>query len=451
MSAALWTRGCAAVVAREMRSTIATPLGWSVLVAFAALSGAVFALTVFQSGAPATLRGVFIAMGWAVLATAPALSMRSVAEERRHETWAALLAAPAGPSAAIVGKFVAAVLFLAVAIAVPTAAQVAALEFFAQPDYGEVATAVLGLVLAGAAYVACGILMSALTSNQVGAYLLTVFLWLTWIVVAKAAPTVLSARAAYVAFEIDPLRRLDDFLLGLLDTGNVAFFACTAAWFVLAAVVCVTRPVLPARLAGGARTALALGAALALCVSLAALANTPNARAMLDMTKTRAYTLAPSTRQLLRELPGDWTVAVLLNNTGADPAVLRQVDEVLARMQDESAGRVRTLRADPTDPLDAAQYERVLESVQAIDAAASARHVSAISVGLEAFDALVRMANAQQVQLAEVLRALPADSADRAELETLNAAFAQLTAQKAAFDRSIRELRTASAARPFPD
>jgi ABC-2 type transport system permease protein len=443
--------GFIAVVRREVRTAFVTPLGWSVLAAFAALAGAVFALTAFASGAPATLRGVFIAMGWAVLATAPALGMRSVAEERRHGTWPALLAAPGGATAALAGKFVAATAFLGLAVAVPTVAQLLALEVFSRPDYGEAATAVLGLVLAGAAYIACSILMSAVSGNQVGAYLLSVFLWLTWIVLAKAAPAVVPARAAYAAFALDPLRRLDEFLLGLLDTGNVAFFTAVAAWFLAAAMVVVTRPLLPAARAGWMRAGLTLVAGAGVALGAAGLLNAPGARGVLDMTKTRAYTLADSTRELLAGLDGEWRVAVALASAGADPAVVRQVDEVLARMEEAAPGRVRTLRVDPTDPADAARYEELLDAVAQRDAPAAARHDEALRAGLAAFDRLAALAVAEQERLAGVLRALPADGPDRAELDTLRGAFAQLTAQKGAFDRSIRDLRTASDARPFPD
>ena len=59
--------GALAVGRREWRIQLGSALGWSVMAAFAALAGTVFAVAVFRSGAPATLRGTFIALGWAVL------------------------------------------------------------------------------------------------------------------------------------------------------------------------------------------------------------------------------------------------------------------------------------------------------------------------------------------------------------------------------------------------
>jgi len=107
-------RSIVAVARREWRVQLGSALGWSVLAAVALLSGTVFALAVFRSGAPATLRGSMIALGWAVLVVAPALSMRSIVEERRGGTWPVLLASPAGVASIVLGKFVAALALLAV-------------------------------------------------------------------------------------------------------------------------------------------------------------------------------------------------------------------------------------------------------------------------------------------------------------------------------------------------
>jgi ABC-2 type transport system permease protein len=446
-------RAALAIARREWALLMGTALGWSVVAASAALAGTVFALSVFQGGAPATLRGTFIAMGWAVLLVAPALSMRSIAEERRAATWASLAASPAGFGAIVLGKFAALVALLALAVAVPALAQLAVLEWFASPDWAEAATGIAGLLLAGAAYVATGILMSALAGNQVGAYLLTVFLWLTWIALAKGVPALLPGRAAYAAFALDPLRRLDDFLFGLFDTGNAAFFLSACAWFLGAAVLTVARPALPAALASRGRVALALAAMAVIAVAAVGIADAPRVRVTEDMTKSRAYTLSPGTESLLRGLDGQWQVGVVLSGATADAAVVRQVDEVLARMAavPTKDGHVRTARVDPSSPADAARYEAILDAVQQRDAAALQQHADAIAAGRAAFDRLARTAASQAPAIGGIIDALPQGSPDRTELEPLRAAFAQLAAQKRAFDRSIDELRTATDARPFPD
>ncbi|MFM8642400.1 MAG: ABC transporter permease subunit [Phycisphaerales bacterium] len=444
-------RSMVAVARREWRVQLGSALGWSVLVAVALLSGTVFALAVFRSGAPATLRGSMIALGWAVLVVAPALSMRSIVEERRGGTWPVLLASPAGVASIVLGKFVAALALLTLALAVPLAAQFAALEWCSRPDPLEALTGVVGLVLAGAAYASSGILMSALVGNQVAAYLLTVFLWLVWIAVARAAPALLPGSMADLGFAIDPLRRLDEFQMGLLDTGNVAFFACACAWFLAAAVTAAARGTLPARIAGTPRVAAGLLLAAVAAVAAVGAADAPALRRTADMTSSRAYTLSPATDALLGSLEGDWQVLVVL----ADPpaAVARQVDEVLAGLAARPTrdGRVRAARVDPSDPRDAARYESVLEAVQARDADALQRHDQAIRAGRAAFDRLAGMASVQAPMLEDLVLSLPVADPARADLDALRGAFVQLVAQKRAFDRSIDALRAASDARPFPD
>lgn len=444
-------RPALAVARREWRVQLGSALGWSVMAAFAALAGTVFAVAVFRGGAPATLRGTFIALGWAVMLVSPALSMRSVVEEHRSGTWASLAASPASFAAIVLGKFIALLGLLAVTVVVPVLAQLAALEWFARPDYLEAATGVLGLLLAGSAYLASGILMSALVGNQVAAYLLTVFLWLTWLALARSAPSILSGSAAYVGFAVDPLRRLDDFLLGLLDTGNVVFFSAVTAWFLLAAVVATARASLAARVAAWPRIAAGLLLAAVAAGAAVGVADAPRVRVATDMTKSRSYTLADGTRELLGSLEGDWQVSVVL--ASPDAGVARQVDEVLARLAacPTKGGHLRTVRVDPADAADAARYESALEAVHNRDAAALARHDEAIRAGRAAFDRLTRVAALQGPLLADLVTALSADDPARAQLDSIRGGFVQLVTQKRAFDRSIDELRKATDARPFPD
>ena len=444
-------RSAIAVARREWRMQLGSALGWSVMAAFAALAGTVFAVAVFRSGAPATLRGTFIALGWAVLLVAPAVSMRSIVEERRNGTWSSLAASPVGFAAIIGGKFAALLGLLALTITVPVVAQLAALEWFARPDYLEACTGVIGLLLAGSAYLASGILMSALVGNQVAAYLLTVFLWLTWIAIARSAPALLSGNAAYVGFSIDPLRRLDDFLLGLMDTGNVAYFTVIAAWFLCAAAVVVARASLAAHVAGRWRIVLGLACGAIIAVAIVGMADAPRLRVVGDMTKSRAYTLANETRATLGALDGDWQIAVILS--APEAGVARQVDEVLARIAEcpTKDGHIRATRIDPTQPADAARYEAALETVQSRDASALQQHAEAIRTGRAAFDRLTRVAAVQAPLLEDLVTALPAQDPARAELDALRGGFVQLVIQKRAFDRSIEQLRSASDARPFPD
>ena len=94
----------------------------------------------------------------------------------------------------------------------------------------------------------------------------------------------------------------------------------------------------PLRVAVDAAVYLAALGAIAVVINY--FAHQPAARAQIDATKTRAYSLSDQTRAMLENLEGEWTVAVVLVEDEADRAIARQVNEVLRRFG-QAAGRVR--------------------------------------------------------------------------------------------------------------
>jgi ABC-2 type transport system permease protein len=227
-------RGVLAITAREVRASFLSPVGYIVAALFALLTGIVFVSRTFDQGQPAGMRLVFEWGTWLLMLVCPAISMRAIAEEKRLGTYEMLMSCPVSERGVIIGKFLGSVLFLA-AILLPTLVQVAALERYGRPDYGEIACGYLGLLLAGAAYLASGLLASTLTSSQVVAYLITIFFWLGLSLATKLLPAYLSPRWADVAFAADPDPRLRDFAIGLIDTSNIVFFLSLAALFLVAA------------------------------------------------------------------------------------------------------------------------------------------------------------------------------------------------------------------------
>jgi ABC-2 type transport system permease protein len=223
-----------AIVGRELRASFLSPVGYIIAALFALLTGIVFVSRAFDQGQPASLRSVFEWGAWLLLLVCPAISMRAIAEEKRMGTYEMLMSCPVSERGIILGKFIGGMIFLIV-ILLPTIVHVLALERYGRPDYGEIACGYLGLLLAGAAYLASGLLASALTNSQVVAFLLTIFFWLGLSLATKLLPGYLPPRWADVAFTADPDPRLRDFAIGLIDTSNVAFFVSLTLLFLFAA------------------------------------------------------------------------------------------------------------------------------------------------------------------------------------------------------------------------
>lgn len=223
-----------ALTGRELRSYFLSPVGYIVTALFLVVTGLIFMRYTFDQGQPASLRPVFELGAWMLLFVCPAITMRAISEERRMGTFEMLMTSPISEIEVILAKFIAALGFLVIML-VPTLVYVVLLELYGRPDYGELFCGYLGMVLAGMAYLASGILASALTMSQVVAFLLTLFFWLTLSMGAKFLPQYLHEPWATAAFAADPDPRLRDFAIGLIDSSNVIYFISLTALFLIAA------------------------------------------------------------------------------------------------------------------------------------------------------------------------------------------------------------------------
>ena len=173
--------GTLTVMRRELRSYFATPLAYVFIVIFLVLAGwFTFNFGNFYDGGQASLAPFFNYHPWLYLFLVPALSMRLWAEERKTGTIELLLTLPVRISESVTGKFLAAWAFtgLAVALTFPIWITV---NYLGEPDNGVILAAYLGSVLMAGGFLAIGSFISATTSNQVIAFILTVVICFTFL------------------------------------------------------------------------------------------------------------------------------------------------------------------------------------------------------------------------------------------------------------------------------
>ena len=446
--------GCLAICRREILSAFATPLAWVLLAATGLLAAVVFASVGFRDGEIANLRPVLVALGWAVLLLAPAIAMRSFAEEKRQGTLEILCTSPVSEGSIVLGKFLACVVVLAIVL-MPAAVLAIPLELHGAPDFGELACGLLGLLLVGAMVASLGILASALSSSQVLAYLGAMFPWLALVVSVKLLPAWLGPASNAWLEPLDPLRRLDAFVIGLFDTANVAYFVAASAFFLLLATLALSRGRRrrPAGLGRAGRVvhgSLRIAAMAIVAAALVAICTSTPLRGRFDLTRTRAYSLGEDTRAMLASLPGAWSIDLLVVPEEGDRALLEQLDEVLRRFA-EANPRISVGRLDPTDPADLAAYERLLESLAESHAAETREHEEAIDEGLAGLDELVAFAQAKS----PAARARAAAARARGDGGDGESSAASMLEQVAATGPRLREeienFLTTSASSPFPD
>jgi ABC-2 type transport system permease protein len=218
-----------AIAKRELVSYFTSPVAYVFLVIFLLLAG-FFTFTVgnfFERG-EASLAAFFSWHPWLYLVLVPAVGMRLWSEERRSGTMELLLTMPLNPWEAIVAKFLASWIFLAIGLAL-TFPIVLTVNLLGEPDNGQLIAGYIGSLLLSGAYLALTCMTSALTRNQVIAFILSVVLCLFLILAGFNPVTDLLTRWAnpavvevVAAFSV--VTHFDGFQKGVIDSRDLLFF-----------------------------------------------------------------------------------------------------------------------------------------------------------------------------------------------------------------------------------
>ena len=162
------------IAGRELRSYFATPLAYVFIVIFLAMMGVfTFYLGGFYERGQADLTPFFNFHPWLYLFLVPAIAMRLWAEERKSGSIELLMTLPVTMWQAVLGKFLAAWLFIAVALALTFPIWLT-VNYLGDPDNGVIVAAYLGSLLMAGGFLAIGACISAANRNQVVAFIVTV-------------------------------------------------------------------------------------------------------------------------------------------------------------------------------------------------------------------------------------------------------------------------------------
>jgi ABC-2 type transport system permease protein len=162
-----------AVFKRELKSYFTTPLAYVFLVIFLFFSGYLTFKQGFYEMRQADMRAFFMNLPLLFVFMVPATAMRLWAEERKVGSIELLLTLPITVTQAVLGKFLAAWLFLTIALALtfPMAITVC---YLGDPDIRLIITGYLGSFLMAGGFLAIGCFFSAVSKSQVISFVLSV-------------------------------------------------------------------------------------------------------------------------------------------------------------------------------------------------------------------------------------------------------------------------------------
>ena len=214
---------------REFQGYFATPIAYVFMGVFVALAG-VFTMYIggFFIRDQADLATFFSFHPWLYLFLIPALAMRLWAEERRAGTIELLLTLPITMPQAVLGKFFAAWMFTAIGL-VLTFPLWLTVNYLGDPDNGIILAGYLGSLLMAGAYLAIGSCISALTRNQVIAFVVSVSVCFLFTV--SGLPIVLNFFSAWTPQALldaiasfSFLTHFNDLSRGVIDLRDLVFF-----------------------------------------------------------------------------------------------------------------------------------------------------------------------------------------------------------------------------------
>lgn len=342
------------VARHEMKGFVDHPTAYVLAVAFLALSLFLAFRSLFAAGV-ASLRPLFDLMPILFAIFVPAVTMRSLAEERRGRTLDWLLAQPVSESEVVIGKFIGNWLFVLLALAgtVPSALGVLLVS---DADAGIVLAQYVGAALLAAQFVAIGLWASSITRNQITAFIVAAAVCFTLFliglpVVLIGLPPLLSGAFA----RLSVVGHFQNVARGVIDLRDVLYFVSTTALFLVLAVAAVSRERL-SPLQAEARRLRAGAAVVAVIVVIVNLLGS-HVRGRLDLTRDNLFTLADGTRQILGGLD-DLVQITLFASAGLPPEVqldLRDVRDLLADMRGSAGGNLAVIDVDPDRDEDAAE------------------------------------------------------------------------------------------------
>ena len=170
-----------AIVKRELSGYFGSPVAYVFIIIFLLLLGFfTFYISHFFEMGQADLRTFFSWHPWVFMLLIPALAMRLWAEERRLGTIELVLTLPVTVTEAILGKFLAAWIFIGFSLFF-TFPIVLTVMYLGDPDIGAILCAYLGSFLMAGAFLSVGIMTSSLTRSQVISFILAVVICLFFI------------------------------------------------------------------------------------------------------------------------------------------------------------------------------------------------------------------------------------------------------------------------------
>lgn len=344
---------------KELSNFFSSLIGYLTIIVFLVLTSLM--LWVFRSGFNildygfAGIDGLFIIGPFLYLFLIPAITMRTFAEEKKNGTMEFLLTKPLSDMTLIWAKVLASctLVFISLLLTLVAYFTVVALgDPVGNIDSGSVFGSYIGLFLLGAAFVSIGVFASTLTNNQIVAFIIAAVLCaFAYLGFESIYNMGFLGKADLFVKQLGMSHHYSSISRGVIDTRDVLYFLCVMALFMM-----LTRLVLQSRKWHGWKNRknlrrshwIEFGAAMLIIVFVNIIGKYLFAR--IDLTAEKRYTLAKSTKEMLKDV--DETVLFRVYLEGEFPADFKRLQSETKEMLNQFRAYNKNIQYEFVNPND---------------------------------------------------------------------------------------------------
>ncbi|WP_378176034.1 gliding motility-associated ABC transporter substrate-binding protein GldG [Aquimarina sp. SS2-1] len=351
-----------AVIRKEINIFFASSVGYLVIGIFLILNGLflwVFKgqFNILDSGF-ADLSPFFLIAPWILLFLIPAVTMRSISEEKKQGTLELLLTKPIRLWQLVAGKYLGSLFLIFIAL-VPSLLYVITVYQLGNPignlDTGSTIGSYVALLLLSATYTSIGTFASTITNNQIVAFLTGLFLcFLFYFGFSGLANYQLLGNTDYTLEQIGIQLHYERISQGIIDTRDIVYFISIILFFIFLTTLILRKNL--------QKTIYKLAAIAAIGVILVNVLGS-SLYSRFDLTADSRFTLSEATKNLLKEAEVPISIDVLLE--GNFPSEFRKLQGETKQILEEFNAINPNIQYIFTNPIEEEEFRKeTLEELQ---------------------------------------------------------------------------------------
>ena len=221
---------------KELNYYLNNPIGFIIVVLFAVFANFLFVKDIFIVG-QASMKPFFVLLPWLFMVFIPALTMRSLSEEKRVNTIEVLLTLPMSETQVVLAKFFALLTIVGLGLILTFGLPIS-LFFLSRIYFPEIIAGYLGEIFLASFFISLALFFSSQTKNQVVAFLTSIItLFFLLVLGTEFTANVLPRSIQDFLLYFSPINHLQNFVKGVIDLRSILYFVSFTLMFLFLTVV----------------------------------------------------------------------------------------------------------------------------------------------------------------------------------------------------------------------